>query len=239
MTTRIGRLWPIGGMPADREAGQLVGLAGGRPADVRLAGHRRQPGQVDPVRAGHEAEDRLERSPSSAGATKTSDLTIWPISAPTAAAASSAVWVDSSKTRMSRSTPFRAAASRTRWIAGVFDGLGHGRESTSAGRVASRAMKAILFDWDGTLADTLGAIYQANVEVMAALGLPFDPAVYRRHFAPDWRRDVRAPGRPGGPARGGERALVGGPRRGRHGPLPGRRARRSSGSPPPATRSGS
>jgi HAD superfamily hydrolase (TIGR01549 family) len=46
---------------------------------------------------------------------------------------------------------------------------------------------AILFDWDGTLADTLGAIYRANVEVMAALGLPFDPAIYRRHFAPDWR----------------------------------------------------
>lgn len=48
-------------------------------------------------------------------------------------------------------------------------------------------MDAILFDWDGTLADTLGAIYRANVEVMAALGLPFDLAIYRRHFAPDWR----------------------------------------------------
>jgi HAD superfamily hydrolase (TIGR01549 family) len=48
-------------------------------------------------------------------------------------------------------------------------------------------MEAILFDWDGTLADTLGVIYRANVEVMAALGLPFDQALYRRHFAPDWR----------------------------------------------------
>ena len=48
-------------------------------------------------------------------------------------------------------------------------------------------MNAILFDWDGTLADTLGAIYRANVEVMTALGLPFDPVIYRRHFAPDWR----------------------------------------------------
>jgi HAD superfamily hydrolase (TIGR01549 family) len=48
-------------------------------------------------------------------------------------------------------------------------------------------VEAILFDWDGTLADTLGAIYRANVEVMRALGLPFDPAIYRRHFAPDWR----------------------------------------------------
>jgi HAD superfamily hydrolase (TIGR01549 family) len=48
-------------------------------------------------------------------------------------------------------------------------------------------MEAILFDWDGTLADTLGLIYEANVEVMAALGLPFDRTLYRRHFAPDWR----------------------------------------------------
>ncbi len=48
-------------------------------------------------------------------------------------------------------------------------------------------MKAILFDWDGTLADTLGAIYDANVEVMAVFGLPFDRARYRLHFAPDWR----------------------------------------------------
>ena len=48
-------------------------------------------------------------------------------------------------------------------------------------------MDAILFDWDGTLADTLGSIYRANVAVMAALGLPFDLESYRRHFAPDWR----------------------------------------------------
>ena len=48
-------------------------------------------------------------------------------------------------------------------------------------------MDAILFDWDGTLADTLGAIYDANVEVMAAFGLPFDRGRYRRCFAPDWR----------------------------------------------------
>lgn len=48
-------------------------------------------------------------------------------------------------------------------------------------------MDAILFDWDGTLADTLGAIYDANVAVMAELGLPFDAEQYRRHATPDWR----------------------------------------------------
>ena len=48
--------------PADGEAGQLVRLACARPADVLLAGDRRQPGQVDAVRARHEAQDRLGRA---------------------------------------------------------------------------------------------------------------------------------------------------------------------------------
>jgi phosphoglycolate phosphatase-like HAD superfamily hydrolase len=48
-------------------------------------------------------------------------------------------------------------------------------------------MHAILFDWDGTLADSLGALFAANVAVMAAFGLPFDEARYRSHFSPDWR----------------------------------------------------
>lgn len=48
-------------------------------------------------------------------------------------------------------------------------------------------MEAILFDWDGTLVDTLGALFRANVAVMAAFDLPFDEARYREHFTPDWR----------------------------------------------------
>ena len=48
-------------------------------------------------------------------------------------------------------------------------------------------MEAILFDWDGTLVDSLGAFHVANAAVMAAFDLPFDEAVYRRHYVPDWR----------------------------------------------------
>lgn len=48
-------------------------------------------------------------------------------------------------------------------------------------------MQAILFDWDGTLVDSLGAFHSANAAVMAAFGLPFDEVVYRRAYAPDWR----------------------------------------------------
>lgn len=47
--------------------------------------------------------------------------------------------------------------------------------------------KAILFDWDGTLVDSLRAFYRANRTVMERFGLPFDEAAYRRHYAPDWR----------------------------------------------------
>ena len=69
------------------------------------------------TRLGPETRHRIGSSaPASAGATKTSDLTIWPSSASTAPAASCAVWVDSENTRTSRVTPFRAAASTTRWI---------------------------------------------------------------------------------------------------------------------------
>ena len=57
-------------------------------------------------------------------------------------------------------------------------------------------MDAILFDWDGTLVDTLGELFRANVAVMASFDLPFDDALYREHFAPDWRVMYRRLGIP-------------------------------------------
>ncbi len=60
MITRIGPGVTDGRDAADGEAGQVVGLAGGRPPDVGRAGDRGQPGDVDPVVAGHEAQERLE-----------------------------------------------------------------------------------------------------------------------------------------------------------------------------------
>lgn len=48
-------------------------------------------------------------------------------------------------------------------------------------------MQAILFDWDGTLVDSLGAFHRANATVMASFDLPFDEVVYRRNYVPDWR----------------------------------------------------
>jgi phosphoglycolate phosphatase-like HAD superfamily hydrolase len=48
-------------------------------------------------------------------------------------------------------------------------------------------MDAIVFDWDGTLFDSLPAIYDANHRVITELGLPFDDDRYRAAYVPDWR----------------------------------------------------
>ena len=48
-------------------------------------------------------------------------------------------------------------------------------------------MDAIVFDWDGTLVDSLPAINQANAEVLASYDLPYDFATYREAYSPDWQ----------------------------------------------------
>jgi phosphoglycolate phosphatase len=57
-------------------------------------------------------------------------------------------------------------------------------------------MTAILFDWDGTLADSLGLLTRANADVLAGFGLPFDAAAYQAAYTPDWRRTYRRLGIP-------------------------------------------
>ncbi|MEY4388846.1 MAG: hypothetical protein RLZZ432_565 [Chloroflexota bacterium] len=58
-------------------------------------------------------------------------------------------------------------------------------------------MKAILFDWDGTLIDTTEHVYLANVEVMRAFGLrELTREEYGAHFSPNWRLMYAALGVP-------------------------------------------
>ena len=103
--------------PADREPGELVGLARRRPANVAFAGHRRQAGQVDPVGPGDEAQERLRavarRGPRTR-ATSRSGRARHPARSrpPRRCGSTPSNWVTSSV------TPLRSAASRTRWIAG-------------------------------------------------------------------------------------------------------------------------
>ena len=46
-------------------------------------------------------------------------------------------------------------------------------------------MKAVVFDWDGTLVDTLPAITRANAEVLQSFGVAYDDVAYRAAYSPD------------------------------------------------------
>jgi HAD superfamily hydrolase (TIGR01549 family) len=48
-------------------------------------------------------------------------------------------------------------------------------------------MEAIVFDWDGTLMDSLPAVFDANAKVLAEYGVAFDLERYRAAYTPDWR----------------------------------------------------
>jgi|SRR6185503_18631349 len=48
-------------------------------------------------------------------------------------------------------------------------------------------MEAIVFDWDGTLIDSLAPIFEANLRVLSEYGVPFDEERYRAAYTPDWR----------------------------------------------------
>jgi phosphoglycolate phosphatase-like HAD superfamily hydrolase len=48
-------------------------------------------------------------------------------------------------------------------------------------------MRAVLFDWDGTLVDTLSYMWEATEVVTRHFGLDVDEARYRAEFTPDWR----------------------------------------------------
>ncbi len=48
-------------------------------------------------------------------------------------------------------------------------------------------VQAVLFDWDGTLVDTLPFMFAATELVMAEFGTAITWDDYRRHFTPDWR----------------------------------------------------
>jgi HAD superfamily hydrolase (TIGR01509 family) len=55
---------------------------------------------------------------------------------------------------------------------------------------------AAVFDWDGTLVDTLGMIYRANVAALAPHGITMTRAWFRTGYSPDWRRSYRELGVP-------------------------------------------
>lgn len=56
--------------------------------------------------------------------------------------------------------------------------------------------KAVLFDWDGTLADTAEASFRCYVRMFEELGIAFDRETYARTYSPNWYLTFRALGVP-------------------------------------------
>lgn len=70
------------------------------------------------------------------------------------------------------------------------------RSSGSAERGRGPLPAAAIFDWDGTLVDTLPMIYRANVTVLAEVGITMSRAWFLERYTPDWRRAYRELGVP-------------------------------------------
>jgi HAD superfamily hydrolase (TIGR01549 family) len=49
-------------------------------------------------------------------------------------------------------------------------------------------VRTILFDWDGTIVDSIQALFDTDRAICHAIGVPFDEAIFRRAFSPNWRR---------------------------------------------------
>jgi len=56
--------------------------------------------------------------------------------------------------------------------------------------------RAALFDWDGTIVNSLPLIYRSNVTVLGELGITLDRTWFREQYSPDWRRSYEALGVP-------------------------------------------
>jgi HAD superfamily hydrolase (TIGR01549 family) len=57
-------------------------------------------------------------------------------------------------------------------------------------------VRAILFDWDGTLLNSAESSYRCYRDLFASLGIDFDRERFQQTYSPDWYRTYRAVGLP-------------------------------------------
>jgi HAD superfamily hydrolase (TIGR01509 family) len=57
-------------------------------------------------------------------------------------------------------------------------------------------LRAVLYDWDGTLVDSAEKSYQCYVKVFSSFGIPYDRASYEKTYSPDWYQTYVAVGLP-------------------------------------------
>jgi HAD superfamily hydrolase (TIGR01549 family) len=61
------------------------------------------------------------------------------------------------------------------------------------------ALRAVLFDWDGTLVDSAAASFRCYAALFGSFGIAFGEREFERTYSPDWYRTYEAVGLP--PAR--------------------------------------
>lgn len=64
------------------------------------------------------------------------------------------------------------------------------------GRLPPATPVAAIFDWDGTIADSLSLIFRAEQPVMRHFGIPMSRARFRATYSPDWQSRYRELGIP-------------------------------------------
>jgi phosphoglycolate phosphatase len=57
---------------------------------------------------------------------------------------------------------------------------------------ATSGLRAILFDWDGTLVDSAEKSFRCYVRAFEAYGIVFDRPAFERTYSPDWYRTYEA-----------------------------------------------
>lgn len=57
-------------------------------------------------------------------------------------------------------------------------------------------LRAVLFDWDGTIINSFQADFTAYRMMFAEMGIRFDEALLLKHYSPDWHRVYAAAGVP-------------------------------------------
>jgi HAD superfamily hydrolase (TIGR01549 family) len=62
--------------------------------------------------------------------------------------------------------------------------------------VIAGAVRAVLFDWDGTLVDSAEASYRCYVRLFDEYGIAFDRGVFESTYSPNWHRTYEALGLP-------------------------------------------
>ena len=63
-------------------------------------------------------------------------------------------------------------------------------------RALDGRLRAVLYDWDGTLVDSAAKSYRCYVRVFSEYGIPYDRQQYQETYTPDWYRTYEAVGLP-------------------------------------------